>query len=138
MEKKQVSFISIGNIHVYAIFSKLCYYIQEKRFFFRYNWLSVFGFFLLSGFSFTDTDNSQGSRGREGTIFYSTLPFSSAHEHSDIYLQLCMWGEVDEQYNIPNSGHAFCEKWWHHVNVSVTTWRPLRFLTILIYSDDLG
>ena len=47
--------------------------------------------FFLSGFSFTDTDNSQDSMGSEGTIFYSTLPFPPAHEHSDIYLQLCMW-----------------------------------------------
>ena len=43
-------------------------------------------FFFLSGFSFTDTDNSQDSRGREVTIFYSTLPLPPAHEHSDIYL----------------------------------------------------
>ena len=50
-------------------------------------------FFFLSGFSFTDTDNSQDSRGREGTIFYSTLPLPPAHEHSDIYLQLCMWDD---------------------------------------------
>ena len=49
--------------------------------------------FFPSGFSFTDTDNLQGSRGREGTIFYSTLPLPSAHEHSDIYLQLCMWDD---------------------------------------------
>ena len=27
-------------------------------------------YFFLSGFSFTDTDDSQDSRGREGTIFY--------------------------------------------------------------------
>ena len=47
-------------------------------------------FFFLSGFSFTNTDDSQDSRGREGTIFYSTLPLPPAHEHSDIYLQLCM------------------------------------------------
>ena len=47
-------------------------------------------FFSLSGFSFADTDNSQDSRGREGTIFYSALPLPPAHEHSDIYLQLCM------------------------------------------------
>ena len=47
-------------------------------------------FFFLSGFSFTDTDNSQDSREREGTIFYFTLPLPPAHEHSDIYLQLCM------------------------------------------------
>ena len=47
-------------------------------------------FFFLSGFSFTDTDDSQDSRGREGTFFYSSLPLPPAHEHSDIYLQLCM------------------------------------------------
>ena len=50
-------------------------------------------FFFLSGFFFRDTDNSQDSRGREGTIFYSTLPLPPAHEHSDIYLQLCMWDD---------------------------------------------
>ena len=49
-----------------------------------------FFFFFLSGFSFTDTDDSQDSRGREGPIFYFTLPLPPAHEHSDIYLQLCM------------------------------------------------
>ena len=50
-------------------------------------------FFFLSGFSFTDTDDSQDSRGREGTIFYSTLPLPPAHDYSDIYLQLCMWDD---------------------------------------------
>ena len=50
-------------------------------------------FFFLSGFSFTDTDDSQDSRGREGEIFYSTLPLPPAHEHWDIYLQLCMWDD---------------------------------------------
>ena len=52
-----------------------------------------FCFFFLSGFSFTDTDNSQDSRGMEGTIFYSTLPLPPAHEHWGIYLQLCMWDD---------------------------------------------
>ena len=42
---------------------------------------------------FTDTDNSQDSRAREGTIFYSTLPILPAHKHWDIYLQLCMWND---------------------------------------------
>ena len=50
--------------------------------------VEFFFFFFLSGFSFTDTDNSQDSRGREGPS-YSTLPLPPAHEHSDIYLQLC-------------------------------------------------
>ena len=43
-------------------------------------------YFFLSGFSFTEMN----SRGREETIFYFTLPLPPAHEHSDIYLQLCM------------------------------------------------
>ena len=58
------------------------------------NWIAInivvvetkfFSFFLLSGFSFTDTDDSQDSRGREGTFFYSTLPLPPAHKHSDIF-----------------------------------------------------
>ena len=40
------------------------------------------GFFFLSGFCFTDTDNSQDNRGREETIFYSTLPLPS-HQSSN-------------------------------------------------------
>ena len=51
--------------------------------------------FFSSGFSFTDTDNSQDNRGREGTIFYFTLPLPPAHEHSDIYFQLCKWDGYD-------------------------------------------
>ena len=39
--------------------------------------------FFLLGLSFTDTDDSQDSRGREGTIFYSTLPLPPTHEHSE-------------------------------------------------------
>ena len=46
--------------------------------------------FFLSKFFFTDTDDSQDSRRREGTIFFSTLSLPPAHEHSVIYLQLCM------------------------------------------------
>ena len=41
-----------------------------------------------------ETDKSQDSRGREGTyFFYFTLPLPPAHDHSDIYVQLCMWGD---------------------------------------------
>ena len=46
--------------------------------------------FFLPGFSFTNTGDSQDSRGKERTIFYSTLPLLPAHKHSVIYLQLCM------------------------------------------------
>ena len=54
----------------------------------------IWNIFFLSGFSFTDTDDSQDSRGREGTIFYSSLPLPPAHEHSDIYLQFRMWDDI--------------------------------------------
>ena len=53
--------------------------------------MNKFVFFFLSGFSFTDTDESWENRGREGTIFYSTLPLPPAHKHKDSYLQLWMW-----------------------------------------------
>ena len=53
---------------------------------------AIFTFFFL-GFlhrhwQFT---GQQGKGGREGTIFYSTLPLPPAHKHWDIHLQLCMW-----------------------------------------------
>ena len=49
-------------------------------------------FFSIRVF-FTDTDDSEDSRGRKETIFYSTLPIPPAHKHWDIYLQLCMWDD---------------------------------------------
>ena len=63
--------------------------------FFNYtlSFFSFLFFFLSIWVFFIDTDNSQDSRGREGTIFYSTLPLPPAHEHWDIYLQLCIWDE---------------------------------------------
>ena len=42
---------------------------------------------------FTDTDDSQDSRGREGTSFYSNLPLQPTHKHWGIYLQFCMWDD---------------------------------------------
>ena len=49
--------------------------------------------FYLSGFSFMDMDNSQDSRGREGTFFHSTLPLPPSYKHSNIYVQLCTWDD---------------------------------------------
>ena len=60
---------------------------------FKYLMIIVLHFFFLLGFSFTDTEDSQSSRVREGTVFYSTLPLPPAQEHWDIYLQLCMWDD---------------------------------------------
>ena len=58
-------------------------------------WKPDFHFFSIRVF-FTGTDDSQDSRGKEGTIFYFTLPLPPAHEHWDIYLQLCMWDDYHE------------------------------------------
>ena len=50
-------------------------------------------FFLFIRVFFTNTYDSQDSRGRERTIFFSTLPLPPAYEQWDIYLQLCMWDD---------------------------------------------
>ena len=44
--------------------------------------------FFLSGFSFTNSDNSQDKRRKKGGHPYSSLSISLAQEHSDVYLQL--------------------------------------------------
>ena len=91
-------------------------------------------FFFLSGFSFTDTDDSQDSRGREGTIFHSTLPLPPAHEHSDIYLQLCMrWlshifnrnaciYQTAIRWDFPTLSNDHLIDWWCEVCFSLFTW----------------
>ena len=55
---------------------------------------SLLGIFFLPGFSFTNNVYLQNSREKEGTIFISLFlsTTSTRREHSDIYLQLCMWG----------------------------------------------
>ena len=78
------------NISSYTIILCLRVIISFNFFSSLFSSKAPFSFFFLSGFSFTDTDDAQDSRGREGTIFYSTLPLPPAYEHSDIYLQLCM------------------------------------------------
>ena len=52
-----------------------------------------FFFFYLGFLSRTLTTHRTAREGRGETIFYSTLPLPPAHEHSDIYLQLCMWDD---------------------------------------------
>ena len=86
-------------------------------------------------FSFTDTDDSQDSRGREGTTFYSILPLPSTHKQSDIYLQLYM----SDDYQIFSIGHRLylpnCYSmrfttlsnyhlidWWCDVSFCLFTW----------------
>ena len=57
-------------------------------------------FFFLSGFSFTDTDNSQFRRGREGTFFLfhcttSTASWTSRHLFATLYVR-----RLDEIYHL--------------------------------------
>ena len=52
--------------------------------------INLFIYLFYQGFLSPDTNNSKDSRGREGNIFYSTLPFPPTHGHSHIYLQLYM------------------------------------------------
>ena len=59
----------------------------------RNAFIEMITFFFSIRVFFTDTNDSQDSRGREGTIFNSSLPLPPAHEHWDIYLQLCMWDD---------------------------------------------
>ena len=68
-----------------------CYKVIELPHFFSFT-VDMTVFFLLSRFFFTDSDDSQDSRGREENIFYSSLPLPPAHELSGIYLELCVWG----------------------------------------------
>ena len=64
--------------YIFSLFTEKGFFPDQLEYFFS---ISVF---------FADTDDLQDSRGTEGTIFYSTLPLPPAHEHLDIYLQLCM------------------------------------------------
>ena len=50
-------------------------------------------FFFYQGFLSQTPANHRTTGEGGGTIFYSTLPFPPTHEHSDIYLQLCMWDD---------------------------------------------
>ena len=52
-----------------------------------------FSLVMVSGKNFCFFLSVFPSQGREGTIFYSTLPLPTFHEHWDIYLQLCMWDD---------------------------------------------
>ena len=59
-----------------------------------FSWKERELFFFYQGFLsqiLTIHRTAREGRGHFGTFFYSTLPLPPAHEHWDIYLQLCMW-----------------------------------------------
>ena len=75
-----------------------CCFPVSRTIFFQFIFIRMYTtddlfFFFLSGFSFTDTDDSQDSRERDETIFYYTIPLTPTHKHSDIYLHFCMWDD---------------------------------------------
>ena len=78
----------------YRSFKKKCLTFSETHF-------CLCIFFFLSGFYFKDTEGSQDSRGKEGTIFLFHSTTSTAHEQSDIYLQLCMSDDYHIFYITP-------------------------------------
>ena len=102
-------------------------FFQVRNFLYS-DWILRFTphFFFLSGFSFTDIDNSQDSRGREGTIFYSTLPLLPAHEHSDIYLQLCTWDDYHIFLIAPFVFTRLLLDEIYHLTARFTLWDLLR------------
>ena len=99
--------------------------------------------FFSIRFFFTDTDESQDSRGRKGTIFYSTLPLPLAHKHSDIYLQICMWddyhifliappGCYSMRFTTLSNYHLI--DWWCDVDSCLfTCWFDSRILSTAIW-----
>ena len=86
--------------------------------------------FFLSGFS--DTDYSQDSRGREGTI-YSTLALPPAYEHLDIYLQLYTWDGLSHIFNC-NTCIYQTATWWDLPRYRVTVTHDSRGREGTIYS----
>ena len=80
---------SYENEHIW--FTTILKYVLPLFFFF------ILNFFFYQGFlSQTLTIHSaagEGGEGRGGEHLYSSLPIPPVHEHSDIYLQLCMWDD---------------------------------------------
>ena len=85
-------------------------------------------------------DGLQDSSGREGTMFFSSLPLPPAQKHSEIYLQLCMWDDYDVflisslvttrpldsmRFTTLLNYHLF--DWWGNVNFYFRQWFDSRF-----------
>ena len=76
-----------------------------------------------------------GQQGKGGDHLYSTLPLPPAHEHSDIYLQLCMW----DDYHIFNRTACIYQAAtrWDLPPYRITIWLiddvMLIFVCLLVY-----
>ena len=82
----------------------------------------------------------QHGKGRD--LFYSTLPFSLAHKHSDIYMQLCTWDDwlshifnrnvciyqTATRWDLPPYRITILIDWWCDVDLRLFAfWFELRF-----------
>ena len=95
--------------------------------------LRIFLIFFSSGFSFTDTDDSQDSRVRDGTMFYSSLPPLATHEYSDTYLQHWMW----DDYHIvliasPVTNKLLLDEIYHLIQLPFD-WLVMQCLFLFVY-----
>ena len=68
------------------VMNEICKILQNKL-----RFCEIFNFFSIA-----DTYDSPDSKGREGTIFYSTLPLHQLTNIQTFFLQHCMW----DDYNI--------------------------------------
>ena len=66
--------------------------IDEKHFFKKQIYVFISFFFSIRVF-FQRHWQFTGQQEKGGDHFYSTLPLPPAHEHWDIYLQLCIWDD---------------------------------------------
>ena len=65
---------------------------MEHNIFFQAN-TNLKCFYFYQGFLSQTLPIHRTAGGGREAIFYSTLPLPPAHEHSDFYLQLCMWDD---------------------------------------------
>ena len=102
-----------------------CCFPVSRTIFFQFIFIRMYTtddlfFIFLSGFSFTDTDDSQDSRERDETIFYYTIPLTPTHKHSDIYLHFCMWDDYHVFNRIACNYQA--ATWWYLPLYRITIW----------------
>ena len=68
--------------------------------------------FVLSGFSFTETDNLQDSRRREGDLLSIYLTLPAAHKKSNIYFQLCTCDDFQIFLIATHACNYHAATWW--------------------------
>ena len=78
------------SIRKWFIIFQLC---NLKMCFFITNSSAVLLFFFSIRVFFHGHWQLTGQQGKGGDLFFPTLPLPPAHEHSDIYLQLCEWDD---------------------------------------------